>query len=495
MESYARRKAEDSGWIRLFASVAETLWCSKPILRQAHQTGRHLRLIAPVSAGDTHRNWRKIDAIRSITEMKKRIPLTALTALALCIPFALTACHSADTTPGANAASMPTAKVAEAQRGDISHVLSLAGQFQPYQVVDVHPKVSGYMSRINVDIGDIVHQGQTLAVLEVPELKAELQQTVFQLQQSKQEITRAQHEINRAEATHAALHAASERLKEAAAGRPGLIAQQELDDAQAKDLSSEAQVDAAKATMAAAQEHAGAAQADNQRVEALHNYTNVTAPLDGVVIWRYADTGALIQGGTNSNSQDLPIVRISQSNLLRLRIPVPEDDVQYVQQGDLLQVRVDAIGRSFTGKIVRFTRDVDFETRTMETEVDVENKNLSIAPGMYANTMLQLAHVANVVTIPVEALVLSGQQQTVYVLDSSNHVHIRNVSVGLEGNKLAEITDELNPGDKVVIGGQQKYQEGEEVSPLVTAEPASETVQETGGMIDMKAEASNGGTH
>jgi RND family efflux transporter MFP subunit len=351
------------------------------------------------------------------------------------------------------------------------------------------------MSRINVDIGDVVHQGQTLAVLEVPELKAELQQTVFQLQQSKEEIAQAQNGVSRAEAEHATLHAASERLKQAAAGRPGLIALQELDDAQAKDLSSEAQVDAAKSAMAAAEQHANAARSDNQRIAAMENYTNVTAPLDGVVIWRYADTGALIQGGTNSNDQALPIVRLSQSNLLRLRIPVPEDDVKFVQAGDQLQVRVDAIGRSFTGKIVRFTREVNFETRTMETEVDVENRDLSIAPGMYANTMLQLAHVTNVVTIPVEALVLNRQQETVYVLDSSNHIHIRDVTVGLQGSKLAEITSGLNPGDRVVIGGQDKYQEGEEVSPLLTASPASETVQETGGMIDMKAETSDGGAH
>ena len=425
--------------------------------------------------------------------MIKQIPLAA-TALALCASCAVTACRSSSSSP-ASAATVPTAKVAAAQRGDISHVLTLAGQFQPFQVVDVHPKVSGYMSHISVDIGDIVHQGQSLAVLEVPELKAELQQTGFQLQQSKEEIARAQHEINRAEATHNALHAASERLKQAAAGRPGLIAQQELDDALAKDLSAEAQVDEAKAAMAAARQHAGAAQSDNERVEALHNYTNVTAPLDGVVIWRYADTGALIQGGTNSNSQDLPIVRISQSNLLRLRIPVPEDDVKFVHAGDQLQVRVDSIGRSFTGKIVRFTRDVNFETRTMETEVDVENKDLSIAPGMYANTLLQLGHVSNVITIPVEALVLNGPQQTVYVVGENGHVHIRNISVGLEGNKLAEITSGLNPGDKVVIGGQDKYQENEEVSALLTPEPASETVQQTGGMIDMKAEASNGGAH
>ena len=412
--------------------------------------------------------------------------------LASTVTASIAACHSSDSK---SAAAVPSAKVTTAQRGDISHVLTLAGQFQPYQVVDVHPKVSGYMSRINVDIGDVVHQGQTLAVLEVPELKAQLQQTEFQLKQSNEEITQAENGVSRAEAEHSALHAQSERLKQAAEGRPGLIAQQELDDAQAKDLSSEAQVDAAKSALAAAQEHANAARSDNQRIAAMENYTNVTAPLDGVVIWRYADTGALIQGGTNSNDQALPIVRLSQSNLLRLRVPVPEDDVKYVQDGDQLQVRVDAIGRSFTGKIVRFTRDVNFETRTMETEVDVENKDLSIAPGMYANTMLQLAHVTNVVTIPVEALVLNGQQETVYVLDGSNHIQIRNVAVGLQGSKLAEITSGLNPGDRVVAGGQDKYQEGEEVSPLLAASPASETVQETGGMIDMKAETSDGGAH
>jgi RND family efflux transporter MFP subunit len=425
----------------------------------------------------------------------KKLIVTAAGMAALCPALGIVACHSSPSSSAADAATIPTARVATAQRGDISNVLTLAGQFQPFQVVDVHPKVSGYMAHISVDIGDVVHQGQTIAVLEVPELKAQLQQTVFQLKQSQQEIARTKNEINRAEAEHAAVHSQFERLKQAAETRPGLIAQQEIDDAQAKDLSSEAQVDAAKAAMAAAQEHAGSAQSDNERVQALHNYTNVTAPLDGVVIWRYADTGALIQGGTNSNSQDLPIVRISQSNLLRLRIPVPEDDVRYVRPGDELQVRVDAIGRSLTGKIVRSTRNVNFETRSMETEVDVPNKDLSIAPGMYANTMLQLAHVNNVVTIPVEALVLNGNQQTVYALDPNNHIHIRKVTVGLEGSKLAEIKDGLNAGDRVVLGGQNKYQENESVSPINTQEPASETVQQSGGMIDMKAQQADGGAN
>jgi RND family efflux transporter MFP subunit len=372
-------------------------------------------------------------------------------------------------------------------------MLTLAGQFQPYQVVDVHPKVSGYMKRINVDIGDIVHQGETLAVLDVPELRAQLEETSFDLKQSQEEITRAQHELKSTEAMYSAVHAQFVRLGQAAATRPGLIAQQELDDAQAKDLSSQAQVDAAKSAMAAAQQHAEAARSDNQRVQALEDYTTVTAPIAGVVVWRYADTGALIQGGTGSNDQALPIVRLSQSSLLRLRIPVPEDDVKYVHEGDALEVRVDAISRSFTGKIVRFTRNVNFETRTMETEVDVDNKDLSIAPGMYANTALELASVRNAVTIPVEALVLNAQQQeTVFVLGANNHIHIRVVQVGLEGSKLAQVVSGLDPGDRVLIGGQEKYHDDEEVNPILTSTPASETVQESGGMIDLKAGANGG---
>ena len=423
-----------------------------------------------------------------------RIAGWTMACAAAAAALSLSACRSQD--QEAKAAAIPSARVAAAQRGNIDHVLTLAGQFQPYQVVDVHPKVSGYMKRINVDIGDVVKQGQTLAVLEVPELRAQLQQTVFEVAQSKEEITRAQHEINRAVATNAALHAEYQRLGDAANGHPGLIAQQEIDDAQAKDLSSESQVDVAKAAMAAAKQHLGSAQANNQRYQALQDYTTVVAPIAGVVVWRYADTGALIQGGTNSNSQDLPIVRIAQSQLLRLRVPVPEDDIRFVHEGDLLDVRVDAVNRSFTGKIVRFTRNVNFDTRTMETEIDVENNNLSIAPGMYANTMMRLAASNNVVTIPVEAVVIEGRRNVVYVLGSNNRVHIRPVDVAIEGQKLAGIASGLQSGDRVILGGQENYHEGETVNPLMTQEPASETVQQTGGTIDLKAEENeqNGGS-
>src|ERR1700760_1410137 len=286
----------------------------------------------------------------------------------------------------------PAARVASVERGSVSHVLALAGQFQAYQEVDVHPKVSGFIRSIKVDIGDRVRKGQTLAILEVPELQAQLEGTVAQISRSKDEITRAQHEVAAAEAESAALHADNNRLQQASKAQPGLIAEQELDNARSKDLSAAAKVDAAKAALSAAQGGADVARADNRRVGAMASYTNVVAPFAGVVTWRYADTGALIQSGTDSNSQALPIVKLAQSDLLRLRMPVPEDAVRYVKAGDTMQVRVDALNRSFTGKVIRFTRSLNFETRTMETEVDVENTNLSIDPGMYANTQLLLNH-------------------------------------------------------------------------------------------------------
>jgi RND family efflux transporter MFP subunit len=423
--------------------------------------------------------------------MRKPISFILAAAAALLALAGISACHSKDRR--SQAPDMPSARVAVAARGNIAHTLSLAGQFQPYQVVDVHPKVTGFMVRINVDIGDKVRKGQTLAVLEVPELNAQLKGTVFEVQRAKDDLLRAQHEIKRAEAIHAALHSDYERLLATSKAQPGLIAQQELDDAESKDLSSESQVDAAKAAAAASEQHAEVAHTDKDRVQAIPNYTNVVAPLDGVIVWRYADTGALIQSGTNSNEQDIPIVRLSQSGLLRLRMPIPENDVQYVHIGDPMQVRVDAIGRSFTGKIVRFTRDVNFETRTMETEIDVDNQDLSISPGMYANTQMQLAHVENVVTVPVEALVRSGNQDTVYLLDAGNRIRLRPVRVGLRGSKLVEIAGGLEPGDRVVLGGQENYAEGQHVSPILTQEPASDVMHESGGVIDMKAEEENNG--
>jgi hypothetical protein len=164
-----------------------------------------------------------------------------------------------------------------------------------------------------------------------------------------------------------------------------------------------------------------------------------------------------------------------------------------VHAGDQAQVRVDALGRSFTGDVVRFTRELNSETRTMETEVDVPNKDLSIDSGMYANVLMRLNHADNVTTAPVSAVMLHGNEHEAYVVDSDNRVRIRTVQVGIEGNQLMEIRSGLNPGDRVIMAAQSKYAEGEKVTPVVTNTPASETATQSGGTIDMNAE-SNGGS-
>jgi RND family efflux transporter MFP subunit len=427
--------------------------------------------------------------------MRSRVAFILVAGLALPATIAVVGCNSGGRSSKADAAENPSAQVALVQRGNIDQVLTLAGQFQPYQTVDVHPKVSGFIRHIYVDIGDRVHQGQTLAVLEVPELKAQLSGTVSEVARSGDEIVRAQHEVKRAESTHSAIHADYDRLLQTSQAQPGLVAQQELDDAQARDLSSAAEVDATKAALASAQKGMEVSKADNERVSAIEDYTNVVAPLDGVIIWRYADTGALIQSGVSSNNQDLPIVKLAQSGVMRLRLPIPESYVRYVRIGDTVKVRVDALGRSFTGTIVRFTRELNFETRTMETEVDVANKDLTIDSGMYANALLRLNHADNVLTVPVGAIVLHGDQNQVYAVDSGGHVHIRNVQIGIRGNQLAEIQSGLNPGDQVILAAQSKFAENEAVTPVVEKTPASETAPQSGGIIDMNAEttSANGG--
>ena len=417
------------------------------------------------------------------------VGLVVVLAFVLALVF-----HGSHHADAVEAAPGPAAaQVVRVEPGNVSHVLTLAGQFQPYQVVEVHPKVSGFIRKIFVDIGDRVHKGETLALLEVPELQAQYQGTVSEVARSRDEITRAKHEVARAESEHNALHADYQRLKETAKAQPGLIAQQELDDAQAKDLGAEAQVDAAKAALSAAEQGSEVAQAHSEQVGALQSYTKVVAPLDGVIIWRYADTGALIQAGTNSNVQSLPIVKLSQSDLLRLRVPVPEADVRFVHVGDPMSVRVDALGRSFDGKVVRFTRDISPSTRTMDTEIDVPNRDLAIDPGMYANTQLQLDHVENVPTLPVEAVVQQNGHSVVYAIDRDNRVHIRPVVLGLQGSLLDEIKSGLQAGDRVILGGQSKYQDGEQITPILASRTRQDVTRQAGGEIDLHDQSSDQG--
>jgi RND family efflux transporter MFP subunit len=357
----------------------------------------------------------------------------------------------------------PAVSVATARTGFIANQLTVAGVFQAFQEIDVHGKVSGYIRRIYVDIGDRVRQGQTLAVLEVPELQAEVAGAQAGITQTQQNILRLQNEVAREQAGYAAVHANYVRLKQASDQQPGLVAAQELDDALAKDQSAASQVDAAKSAVAAAQGQLGVSRAENLRVTSMVHYATITAPYSGVVTMRYADTGSLIPAGT-AEGLNQAVVRLAQSDVLRLRMPVPERDVPLVHEGSVVMVHVQATGQQFPGTVVRFTRDVSNSTRTMMTEVDVKNPGLTLTPGMYADVTFNLEQKNDALIVPAIAIV-QGDQPSVMLVGSSNRVEKRAVVLGIGGSNSQEVTSGLQAGDRVIIGGLSALQPGQQVTP------------------------------
>jgi len=372
--------------------------------------------------------------------------------------------HSSTT---ASADPLPRAAVVKVRRAPLSNTLSIAGEFLPYQEVELHAKVAGYIRNINVDIGDRVRTGQVLAVLEIPELSAELEGANAGVRHSQEEIGRAQNEVTRAEADHAALHAAATRLRQASETRPGLIAEQELDDATARDRSAEAQVEAAKSALLAARQQLEVSRAEQQHYAALSEYSRITAPFDGVVTWRYADTGSLIQAGT-SNISSQPVVKLSQVNILRLRIPVPESLAASVRDGEPADIRVKATDEHISGKVIRSTDALDRSTRTMQVEVDVANRDYKLTPGMYADVSLRVQNDPNALTLPQQAINRGADKTTVLLVNSQNHVEEREIHTGIDGSNRIQILAGLNEGDRVIVGNLGEYRSGQQVDPQMS---------------------------
>jgi RND family efflux transporter MFP subunit len=370
----------------------------------------------------------------------------------------------------ARTSDLPTVAVARTTTENLSRDLILTAEFRPFQEVDVMAKVAGYIKRINVDVGDRVKQGDPLATLEIPEMADDQRRASAALERAQSEVARAGDELQRAESAHQIVHLSLQRLAAVAEKRPGLIAQQEIDDARSKDLVAEAQVASAKSELAAATGQVHVNTADLQRVRTMLDYTRVTAPFAGVVTKRFADTGSMIQAGTASQTQAMPVVRLSENSLLRLVLPVPESAVPTVHIGQQVEVRVPTLNRSFPGRVARFSDKLSLATRTMDTEVDVPNPSLVLIPGMYAEVDLTLDRRNAVLAIPVTAVDVDSAAATgrVMVITPNNRVEVRTISLGIETANKVEVRSGLNEGDLVVIAGRSSLQPGEEVRPKVT---------------------------
>jgi RND family efflux transporter MFP subunit len=371
----------------------------------------------------------------------------------------------ADDPNHAAAAEAASAAVARVERHALASTLTIAGEFKPFQEVDVHAKVAGYIRVINVDVGDHVKEGQTLAVLEVPELAAQLAGADAAVGAAQEQIRRAQGELERARAAHAVARSAYVRLKQAADSRPGLVAQQEVDDAEAKDTGSGAQVASAEADLSAAKQQVEVARANQKQYSALAGYTRIVAPFAGVITTRYADTGALVAAGTSSSTQAIPVVRLAQTSRLRLVLLTPESVSAQIRLGDAVKVHVQALDQDFVGKVSRFADSLDRQTRTMETEIDFDNRNGRLFPGMYAETQLSLSGKKDALTVPLEAVMRNGDDATVLLVNGQNLLEERRVKVGLEDSMRAEVLAGLAEGDRVVIGNRSQFRSGQKVQP------------------------------
>ena len=332
--------------------------------------------------------------------------------------------------------------------------LTVSSELVPFQEIDVYAKESGYVKELLVDYGSRVQKGQLMAVLEIPELEIQLQQDTAAIASAAERVTHAQHESERLEAQHQVVHLQSDRLSGVAKTRPGLVAQQEIDDAQGKDLALEAQVEGGKSAYETAKSQLDEAKAKLDRDKVMFDYARITAPFAGIVTQRYANLGTLMQAGTSSSTQAMPLVRLSQDDLFRLVIPVPESYVKYIRVNDPVEVHVPSLDKVVPGKVARFSVDVTADTRTMHTEVDVLNPSHSLMPGLYAEATLTLERKNSALVLPLQAVNQAGDQATIFLVDPNNTLQERKIVLGLQTATDAEVLSGLNEGDRVVEIGR-----------------------------------------
>lgn len=372
----------------------------------------------------------------------------------------------ADAGSAANAAAAPVG-IVKVGRSNLERTMNISSELVPFQEIDVYAKESGYVKQLNVDYGSHVQANQVLATLEIPELQLQLKEDDAAIKNAQAQIPHAQDELSRVEAQQKVLQLQYDRLNGVAQAKPGLVAQQEVDDAQGKALASAQQVEAAKSNLISAQSELERAQAKREHDQALFDYSKITAPFAGVVTQRFANLGTLVQAGTGSSTQALPLVRLSQDDLFRLVIPVPESYVRYIHIGDPVMVNVPSLNRSLPGKVTRFSVDVREDTRTMHTEVDVPNPQRVLLPGLYADATITLEKHDHALAIPLQALDQNNGRATADVVSAANKIEVRRVVIGIQTPIDAEILSGLQEGDSVVVSDRSGLKAGEAVQPKI----------------------------
>jgi RND family efflux transporter MFP subunit len=323
--------------------------------------------------------------------------------------------------------------------------IDLPGELLPYQKVAVHARVSGFVERVLVDRGSVVRQGELLAELSAPEMQARIAEAEARVQTLDAE--RAQ-----AEAQTAAVQSTYEKLKKAA-DTPGAISANEL-------MQAEKQVEAARALVNSRTEARRSAEAALRALKDVQGYLKVTAPFSGIVTDRLLDQGALVK----ADSEPALLV-LQQISRLRLVVAVPEQNVGGITRGVRVRFRVPAFpGRSYSGVIARIAHTLDQNSRTMAVELDVDNADATLAPGMYPTVGWPVRSAQTSLLVP-RTSVVTTTERTFVIRVRDNRAEWVDVRKGPASGELIEVIGPLKAGEMVVRRATDEIREGATIPP------------------------------
>lgn len=354
----------------------------------------------------------------------------------------------------------PSVTVIHVTRGEPTSQLVLPGNIEPLYTANLFARVDGYLDHRNVDIGANVHTGQVLAVISSPEVDQQLSQAKATLAQSQAALLQARAALEQAKANAELARLNKER--DLPLGEQHAISQQIVDTAVQTHNARLADVAAANANIAAADATIAANQANVQRLLQMQNFERIVAPFDGVITQRNVERGDLV--GANPGASGKPLFGIAQSSVLRVYVDVPQSEAGNIRDGQKAEVDVsERLGRKYTGTVTRNASSLNDAARTLRAELQLDNRDASLLPGMYAQVHFTLSAQRSSLIIPTSSLVIDGGGMHVVVVDASNNVHFVPVTIGKDLGKEVEILAGLKGNESLVASPSDLLSEGQHV--------------------------------
>jgi membrane fusion protein (multidrug efflux system) len=362
--------------------------------------------------------------------------------------LALTSCGQENKSSAKTADRAPRVEVARVVTQKLAITFHLPGEIDPYEVVAIFPKVTGFVKSIEVDRGSRVKTGQLIIRLDDPELVSQRAEAQSKLQAAEAQLAAARAKVASDESTY-------QHLK-AAAATPGVVAGNDL-------FISEKAAEADRAQVKAQQENVGAATQALQAITETEAYLQVRAPFDGFVTERNVHPGALV-GPAGASGGALPMVRIETLSRLRVVVPVPETYAAGVPEGTSVDFTVPAFpGRVFTGKIARISHSLDVKTRTMPVELEAANSKGELSPGTFSDVLWPVRRLDATMFVPASS-VMSTLERVFVVRIRDGKTEWVDVKTGATVDKLVEVFGDLHPGDIVAVRGTDELRPGTAVS-------------------------------